>query len=282
MAKQFWMTNYYPIKLPVISCIQCFRVRKRGARKMKKLHRKIALVTGSSKGIGAAIAKQLAKDGATVIINYAHHREDADRVVSEILETGARAHAIQADITNPLDVKALFKSIVHQHGHLDILVNNAGVYSTGPLAEITEQTFYRQFNLNVLGLIQCTREAVSVFNPEGGSIVNISSSVTSFTPANSTVYTASKGAVDAITKTLANELGPQNIRVNSVNPGLVETEGVHASGFFEDAFRQQIEAITPLGRIGKPEDIAPAVAFLASGDAGWITGEILVIGGGLH
>ncbi|ALI03674.1 3-oxoacyl-ACP reductase FabG [Pseudomonas sp. FW306-02-F02-AA] len=249
---------------------------------MKKLHRKIALVTGSSKGIGAAIARQLAKDGATVIVNYTRSREDADRVVSQILETGARAYAIRADVSNALEVKALFKAIVHEHGHIDILVNNAGVYATGALAEITEQEFNRQFNLNVLGLIQCTQEAVAVFNPKGGSIINISSSVTSFTPANSTVYTASKGAVDAITKTLANELGPKNIRVNSVNPGLVVTEGVHASGFFEDAFRQKIEAITPLGRIGSPEDIAPAVAFLASDDAGWITGEILVIGGGLH
>lgn len=249
---------------------------------MKKLHRKIALVTGSSKGIGAAIARQLAKDGATVIVNYTRSREDADRVVSQILETGARAYAIRADVSNALEVKALFKAIVHEHGHIDILVNNAGVYATGALAEITEQEFNRQFNLNVLGLIQCTQEAVAVFNPKGGSIINVSSSVTSFTPANSTVYTASKGAVDAITKTLANELGPKNIRVNSVNPGLVVTEGVHASGFFEDAFRQKIEAITPLGRIGSPEDIAPAVAFLASDDAGWITGEILVIGGGLH
>ncbi|ROL89271.1 SDR family NAD(P)-dependent oxidoreductase [Pseudomonas chlororaphis] len=249
---------------------------------MKRLHKKIALVTGSSKGIGAAIAKQLARDGATVIVNYSRGREEAERVVEEVLQAGGRAYAIQADVANALEVKALFKAIVHEHGHLDILVNNAGVYSTAPLAEIDEQEFHRQFNLNVLGLIQCTREAVGVFNPDGGSIVNISSSVTSFTPANSTVYTASKGAVDAITRTLANELGPKNIRVNSVNPGLVVTEGVHASGFFEDAFRQKIEAITPLGRIGKPEDIAPAVAFLASSDAGWITGEILVIGGGLH
>lgn len=249
---------------------------------MKKLHKKIALVTGASKGIGAAIAKQLAQDGATVIVNYANSRIDADRVVSEIVQTGARAYAVQADVSNSVDLKALFKTIVHEHGHLDILVNNAGVYSTNPLADITEQEFHRQFNLNVLALIQCTQAAVEVFNPAGGSIVNISSSVTSFTPANSTVYTASKGAVDAITRTLANELGPKNIRVNSVNPGLVVTEGVHASGFFEDAFRQRIEAITPLGRIGQPEDIAPAVAFLASPDAGWITGETLVIGGGLH
>jgi len=249
---------------------------------MKKLHKKVALVTGASKGIGAAIARQLAKDGATVIVNYASSREDADRVVEQILQTGARAYAVQADVSNSTDLKALFKTIVHEHGHLDILVNNAGVYSTHPLADITQEEFHRQFNLNVLGLIQCTQAAVEVFNSSGGSIVNISSSVTSFTPANSTVYTASKAAVDAITRTLANELGPRNIRVNSVNPGLVVTEGVHASGFFEEAFRQKIEAITPLGRIGQPEDIAPAVAFLASSDASWITGETLIIGGGLH
>lgn len=249
---------------------------------MKKLHKKVALVTGASKGIGAAIAKQLAKDGATVIVNYASSREDADRVVAEIVQASGRAQAVQADVSNSLDVKALFKAIEHEHGHLDILVNNAGVYSTGPLAEVTQEEFNRQFNLNVLGLIQCTQAAVAIFNPAGGSIINISSSVTSFTPANSTVYTASKSAVDAITRTLANELGPRKIRVNSVNPGLVVTEGVHASGFFEDAFREKIEAITPLGRIGQPQDIAPAVAFLASQDAGWITGEILIIAGGLH
>lgn len=249
---------------------------------MKKLHKKIALVTGSSKGIGAAVAKQLAGDGATVIVNYTRSQEDADRVVAQILERGGRAHAIKADVADSLELKALFKSIVHEHGHLDILVNNAGVYATGALAKITEEEFHRQFNLNVLGLIRCTQEAVAVFNSQGGSIVNISSSVTSFTPAHSAVYTASKSAVDAITKTLANELGPKRIRVNSVNPGLVVTEGVHASGFFEDEFRKKIEAITPLGRIGQPEDIAPAVAFLASEDASWITGELLIIGGGLH
>lgn len=249
---------------------------------MKKLHNKVALVTGASKGIGAAIARQLGQDGATVIVNYAHSREDADRVVTHIVQAGGKALALQADVSNSQDVNALFKAIVQLHGHLDILVNNAGVYSTAPLADITEQEFHRQFNLNVLGLIQCSQAAVEVFNPAGGSIINISSSVTSFTPANSTLYTASKGAVDAVTRTLANELGPKKIRVNSVNPGLVVTEGVHASGFFEDAFRRKIEAITPLGRIGQPEDIAPAVAFLASSGASWITGETLVIGGGLH
>ncbi|MGE8349078.1 MAG: SDR family NAD(P)-dependent oxidoreductase [Pseudomonas protegens] len=249
---------------------------------MKKLEKKIALVTGSSKGIGAEIARQLAAEGATVIVNYTRSQADADQLVAQIVEQGGRAFAVQADVSNGLEVKTLFKTIGHQYGHLDILVNNAGVYSTGALAEVTEEAFHRHFDLNVLGLILCSQAALEYFNPAGGSIVNISSSVTSFTPANSTVYTASKGAVDAITRTLANELGARKIRVNSVNPGLVETEGVHASGFFADEFRSQIESITPLGRIGAPRDIAPAVAFLASDDAGWITGETLIIGGGLR
>ncbi|WP_045883022.1 SDR family NAD(P)-dependent oxidoreductase [Pseudomonas chlororaphis] len=249
---------------------------------MKRLEKKVALVTGSSKGIGAQIVRQLAQEGATVIVNYTRSQTDADKVVTQILEQGGRAFAIQADVAKSLEVKTLFKTIAHMYGSVDILVNNAGVYATGELGEVTEDEFHRHFDLNVLGLILCTQAAVECFNPAGGSIVNISSSVTSFTPAGSTVYTASKGAVDAITRTLANELGPRNIRVNSVNPGLVVTEGVHASGFFEDEFRSKIEAITPLGRIGKPQDIAPAVAFLASDDASWITGETLVIGGGLR
>lgn len=249
---------------------------------MNKLSKKIALVTGSSKGIGAAIALQLAKEGATVIVNYTRSQADADKVVAEIIKHGGRATAIQADVSKPLDVNALFKSIQHLYGHIDILVNNAGIYATGALEQITEEEFHRHFDLNVLGLILCTQAAIACFNPRGGAIVNVSSSVTSFTPAFSTVYTASKGAVDAITRTLANELGPKQIRVNSVNPGLVVTEGVHASGFFADDFRRQIESITPLGRIGAPQDIAPAVAFLASDEASWITGETLIIGGGLH
>ncbi|MGE8411259.1 MAG: SDR family NAD(P)-dependent oxidoreductase [Pseudomonas sp.] len=249
---------------------------------MSRLEKKVALVTGSSKGIGAQIARQLAREGATVIVNYTRSKTDADQVVTQILEQGGSAFAIQADVAKSLEVKTLFKAVAHRYGRVDILVNNAGVYSTGELGEVTEAEFHRHFDLNVLGLILCIQAAVDCFNPAGGSIVNISSSVTSFTPAGSTVYTASKGAVDAITRTLANELGPRNIRVNSVNPGLVVTEGVHASGFFEGGFRSKIESITPLGRIGQPQDIAPAVAFLASDDASWITGETLIIGGGLR
>ncbi|NBF05688.1 glucose 1-dehydrogenase [Pseudomonas sp. Fl5BN2] len=249
---------------------------------MQKLQNRIALVTGSSKGIGAAIAKRLAMEGATVGVNYTRSEREADLVVSQITAYGGKAFAIQGDVSQHTDIERMFSLIKRDHGPIDILVNNAGVYSTGAIEEVTEQQFHRHFDLNVLGLILCTQEALKHFNPKGGSIINISSSVTSFTPVNSTVYTASKGAVDAVTRTLANELGPRKIRVNSVNPGLIETEGVHASGFFHDDFRQKIESITPLGRIGTPQDIAPAVAFLASDEASWITGETLIIGGGLH
>ncbi|MDH1629561.1 SDR family NAD(P)-dependent oxidoreductase [Pseudomonas mosselii] len=249
---------------------------------MKKLENKVALVTGSSKGIGAEIARTLADQGAVVIINYTSSRAEAEALINSIVATGGKAYAIKADVSDAVEVKAMFAAISHLHERLDILVNNAGVYSTGALETISEAQFHRHFNLNVLGVILCSQAAARLFAERGGSIINISSSVTSFTPANSTVYTATKGAVDAITKTLANELGPRKIRVNSVNPGLVETEGVHASGFFAEDFRRGIEAITPLGRIGRPQDIAPAVAFLASDDASWITGETLIVGGGLH
>ncbi|HEK1766278.1 TPA: 3-oxoacyl-ACP reductase FabG [Pseudomonas putida] len=249
---------------------------------MKKLENKVALVTGSSKGIGAEIARTLAEQGAVVVINYTSSQREVEALVNSIVAKGGKAYAIKADVSDSLQVKSMFAAISSMHEHLDILVNNAGVYATAALEEISEAEFHRHFNLNVLGVILCSQAAARLFGEQGGNIINISSSVTSFTPANSTVYTASKGAVDAITKTLANELGPRNIRVNSVNPGLVETEGVHASGFFAEDFRRSIEAITPLGRIGRPQDIAPAVAFLASDDASWITGETLIVGGGLH
>lgn len=212
---------------------------------MKKLQNKIALVTGASKGIGAAIARQLARDGATVIVNYAHSREDADRVVSQIVQTGAKACAVQADVSNKAEVKTLFKTIAGKFGHIDILVNNAGVYATSALADITEHEFHRQFDLNVLGLIQCTQAAVEVFNPAGGSIINISSSVTSFTPANSAVYTASKGAVDAITRTLANELGPKKIRVNSVNRGWWRLRACTRADFLKTPFARKSRPLRP-------------------------------------
>lgn len=249
---------------------------------MKRFRDKIVLVTGSSKGIGAAIAKRLAVEGAIVFINYSRSLDDANRVVKEIKEKGGIAFPLQASVDIEVEVKGLIKVIVEQYGRLDVLINNAGIYATNRLEAFSDSEYERHFNLNVKGLIYCCKAAVAAMPKSGGSIVNISSSVTSFTPANSLIYTASKAAVDSITKTLANELGGRNIRVNAVNPGLVITEGVHDSGFFDSGFKTHIESITPLGRIGTPCDIAPAVAYLASDEAGWVTGESLIVGGGLH
>jgi len=246
----------------------------------KKLAGKVGLVTGASKGIGAQIAKQLAADGAAVIVNYASSKEGADRVVAEIAATGGKAVAVQANVAKPAEVQRLFAETKKAFGRLDILVNNAGIYEFSPLEAVTEEHFHKQFDLNVLGLLIASREAARLFGDEGGSIVNISSVVAVAPAANGAVYSATKGAVDAITKALAKELGPRKIRVNAVNPGMVATEGVASAGMAEGDFRKQVEARTPLGRIGQPVDIAPAVAFLASEDAGWITGETLVIAGG--
>lgn len=247
----------------------------------KKLNGKVAVVTGASKGIGASVALHLAAEGASVVVNYASSKQGADRVVGEIVGNGGRAVAVQGDLSKEADVRRLFAETVKAFGRVDVLVNNAGVYEFLPLENVTPEHFYKQFNLNVLGLILASQEAAKHFGDRGGSIINISSAVVTFAPPTSVVYTATKGAVDAITRVLANELGPKKIRVNSVNPGMVETEGVHAAGFTEGDFRKQIEAQTPLGRIGQPVDIAPAVVFLASDDAGWITGEQLTIAGGL-
>lgn len=249
---------------------------------MKRFNNKVVLVTGSSKGIGAAIAKRLAAEGAIVFINYSRRREEADNLVKEINDRGGIASALRANVGDETEVKGLFQEIVTQYGRLDVLVNNAGVYATHSLEAFSDSEYERHFNLNVKGLIYCCKAAVAAMPKSGGSIVNISSSVTAFTPANSLVYTASKAAVDSITKTLANELGGRHIRVNAVNPGLVVTEGVYDSGFFDSEFKTHIESITPLGRIGTPDDIAPAVAYLASDEAGWVTGESLIVGGGLH
>jgi 3-oxoacyl-[acyl-carrier protein] reductase len=246
-----------------------------------KLNGKVAVVTGASKGIGADIARHLAAEGAVVVVNYASSKEDADRVVDEITKRGGRAIAIQANVATKTEVTRLFSATKKVFGRIDILVNNAGVYEFSPLEEITEEHFHKHFDVNVLGLLLATQEAVKQFDSAGGSIINISSTVTSLTPPNSSVYTGTKGAVDAITRTLAKELGPRNIRVNAINPGMVETEGVVASGFLE-TFRGPIEAQTPLGRIGQPDDIAPAAVFLASSDSAWITGETLRIAGGLR
>ena len=249
---------------------------------MDKLKDKVAIVTGASKGIGASIARHLADEGAAVVVNYASSKTGADRVVAQITGDGGRAIAVQADVAKQADIDRLFAETVKAFGQLDILVNNAGIYEFLPLEDITEEHFHKQFDLNVLGVLLASKAAVKHFGAAGGSIVNISSSASRLTPASTAVYSATKAAVDAITTSLAKELGPRNIRVNAVNPGMVETEGVHAAGLHESEFRKQLEAQTPLGRIGQPGDIAPAVVFLASGDSGWITGETLLIAGGLR
>ncbi len=249
---------------------------------MSKLSNKVAVVTGASKGIGAGIAKSLAAEGASVVVNYASSKEGADRVVKEIVGKGGKAVAVQGDVSKPGDVKRIFAETKKAFGRLDVLVNNAGVYEFSPLGEVTEEQFHRHFDTNVLGLMLATQEAVKLFGPEGGSIINIGSTASSLTPPTTVVYTATKGAVDAVTHVLAKELGPKKIRVNSINPGMVETEGVQSAGFIGSDFQKQLEAQTPLGRIGQPEDIAPIAVFLASADSGWLTGETLLASGGLR
>jgi 3-oxoacyl-[acyl-carrier protein] reductase len=245
-----------------------------------KLAGKVAVVTGASKGIGAAIAKHLAAAGAAVVVNYASSRDGADRVVAEISSQGGQAVAVQANVAQQADIQRLFAETKQAFGALDILVNNAGIYEGAPLGQITEENFHRHFNLNVLGLILATQEAIKLFGPAGGTIVNISSVVSTLSPAGMSVYNATKSAVDGLTRTFAKELGPRKIRVNSVNPGPVETEGTHSTGVI-DQF-QALAAVTPLGRVGQPDDIAPVVVFLASPDSGWITGESLYAAGGLR
>jgi 3-oxoacyl-[acyl-carrier protein] reductase len=249
---------------------------------MSKLEDTVAVVTGASKGIGAAIAKQLAAEGAAVVVNYVSSKDDADRVVGHIASKRGKAIAVQADVSRPAEIRCLFAETKKAFGRLDILVNNAGVYEFAPLEDVTEEHFHKQFNLNVLGLILASREAARYFDSAGGSIINISSAVSTLTPPNASVYSATKAAVDAVTRSPAKELGPRNIRVNAINPGMVETEGVQAAGLAESDFRKQVEAQTPLGRIGQTQDIAPAAVFLASRDAAWITGETLLIAGGLR
>ncbi|HTD25313.1 MAG TPA: glucose 1-dehydrogenase [Terriglobales bacterium] len=248
----------------------------------KKLAGKVAVITGASKGIGASIAKHLAAEGAAVVVNYSSSKEGAERVVKEIVSNGGKAVAVQANVAKPAEIERLFSETKKAFGRLDILVNNAGVYEFSPLESVTEEHFHKHFNLNVLGLVLASKEAAKYFDASGGSIINISSTASSLTPPNTTVYTATKGAVDAVTRTLAKELGPRKIRVNAINPGMVDTEGVRAGGFDQGDFRKQIEAMTPLGRIGQVEDVAPAAVFFASSDSGWITGETLRIAGGLR
>jgi len=247
----------------------------------KKLEGKVALVTGASKGIGAAIAKHLAAEGAAVAVNYSSSREGADRVASDITAHGGKAVVVQADLAQKAEIERMFAQTRKTFGKLDILINNAGIYVGQPIGEITEENFHRHFNLNVLGLILATQEALKYFGPEGGTVVNTSSVVSTLSPPGMAVYNATKAAVDAITRTFAKELAARKIRVNSVNPGPVETEGTHAAGLVGDKF-DAYAAMTPMGRIGKPEDIARAVVFLASPDSGWITGETLYAAGGLR
>jgi 3-oxoacyl-[acyl-carrier protein] reductase len=249
---------------------------------MGKLASKVALVTGASKGIGAAIAKALAADGASVVVNYASSKEGADKVVAEIKAKGGKAVAVQGDFSKQEDIGKVFAEVKKTFGRLDTLVNNAGVYAFTPLEQVSAEDYHRIFNLNVLGLLLASKESLKYFGPEGGSIINIGSVVSSLTPPNSSIYTATKGAVDAITHVLANELGPKKIRVNSINPGMVETEGVHSAGFIGSDFEKNTVAQTPLGRIGQPQDIATVATFLASDDSAWLTGELLKAGGGLR
>jgi 3-oxoacyl-[acyl-carrier protein] reductase len=248
----------------------------------KKLTGKVAVVTGASKGIGASIAKHLAAEGAAVVVNYASSKAGADKVVDEITSSGGKAIAVQADVAAKTDIERLFAETKAAFGQLDILVNNAGIYDMSPLEQITEEHFHKQFNLNVLGLLLTTQEALKHFGPAGGSVINTSSIVSTWGPPGASVYSATKAAVDAVTRSLGKELGSRNIRVNSINPGMVETEGTHSAGITESDFRKQTEATTPLGRIAQPQDIAPAVVFLASSDSSFITGETLYITGGLR
>jgi 3-oxoacyl-[acyl-carrier protein] reductase len=248
----------------------------------KKLAGKIAVVTGASKGIGAAIARQLAVEGAAVVVNYASSKAGADNIVGEITKNGGKAIAVQGDMSKKADIERLFGETKRVFDAVHILINNAGIYEFAPIDAVTEEHFHKQFNVNVLGVLLATQEAVKLFGPAGGSIVNISSVVSRMAVPNAAVYSATKGAVDALTRSLAAELGPRKIRVNAINPGMVETEGVHAAGIAGSDMQKNVEAQTPLGRIGQPQDIAGAAVFLASSDSAWITGETFVVAGGLR
>ncbi len=248
----------------------------------RKLAGKVAVVTGASKGIGASIAKYLAQEGAAIVVNYSSSKEAADRLVTEVVSHDGKAVAVQANVANQAEVERLFSEAKKAFGKVDVLVNNAGLYDFAPLENITTEHFHKHFDLNVLGLLFATQAAVKNFGPDGGSVINISSVVSTMGVPNASVYSATKGAVDSLTRSLAKELGPRKIRVNTINPGMVETEGLHAAGISEGDFRKQIEAQTPLGRIGQPQDIASAAVFLASSDSSWITGESFFISGGMR
>jgi len=246
----------------------------------KKLTGKVAVVTGASKGIGAGIAKHLAAEGAAVVVNYSSSKAGADKVVSEITARGGKAIAVQGDIAKKADIDRLFAETKKAFGRLDILVNNAGIYEFSPLESLTEEHFHKQFNLNVLGLVLVSQAALKLFDGTGGSIINMSSVVSTLAFPNASVYSGTKGAVDAITRSLAAELGPRGIRVNAIRPGMVATEGTRAAGIDDSEMQKQVLAQTPLGRLGQPDDIAGTAVFLASADSSWITGETFVISGG--
>lgn len=248
---------------------------------MSKLEGKVAVVTGASKGIGAAIARSLAAEGASVVVNYASSKAGADAVVDGITKSGGKAIAVAGDVSRASDAQGIIDAAVKNYGRLDILVNNSGVYEFSPIGEITEDSFHRHFNINVLGILLTTQAAVKHLG-EDASIINIGSSVTSLTPADSAIYTGTKGAVDAITGVLAKELGPRKIRVNAINPGVVETEGTRSAGVIGSDLEKTFVGQTPLGRTGQPDDIAAIAVFLASNDARWLTGEKLVASGGLR
>jgi 3-oxoacyl-[acyl-carrier protein] reductase len=248
----------------------------------KKLEGKVAVVTGASKGIGASIALHMAAEGAAVVVNYSSSKEGADRIVGEIKGNGGRAIAVQGNVAKEGDVRRLFAETKEAFGRLDVLVNNAGVYEFKPLEEVTAEHFHRMYDVNVLGLVLATQEAVKLFGDRGGSIINISSVAATAAPPTGSLYSGTKAAVDAVTRSLAQELGSKKIRVNSLNPGMVETEGFRAAGIGASEFRKQVEAQTPLGRIGQPKDIAPVAVFLASDDSAWITGETIYVAGGLR
>jgi 3-oxoacyl-[acyl-carrier protein] reductase len=246
----------------------------------KKLAGKVAVVTGASKGIGAAIAKRLAAEGASVVVNYSSSKADGEKVAKEVADLGGKAIAVQANMANPKEIDRLFAKAKKSFGRVDILINNAGVYEFLPLEKVTEAHFHKHFNVNVLGLLFASQSAARQFDGTGGSIINISSIVSTLAVPESAVYSGTKGAVDAITRSLASELGPRGIRVNAIRPGMVETEGTRSAGIAEGEMRKQIEAQTPLRRIGRPQDIAGAAVFLASDESSWITGETFVVSGG--
>jgi 3-oxoacyl-[acyl-carrier protein] reductase len=248
----------------------------------KKLAGKVAVVTGASKGIGAAIAKQLGAEGAAVIVNYSSSKAEGEKVVKEITTHGGKATALQANISKQDEIERLFAKAKKELGRVDILVNNAGIYEFLPLDKVTEEHFHKQFNLNVLGVLLASQAAAKQFDGAGGSIINISSVVSTLAIPESAVYSGTKGAVDAMTRSLASELGPRGIRVNAIRPGMVETEGTQSAGIAESDMRKQVEAQTPLRRIGQPQDIAGMAVFLASDDSSWITGETFVISGGFR